>query len=83
VHATGDCLPKHGFVLRQRMQARVEILDPIDTGAPGQSDPEALREKARAAIDGAIRSRRLAESESPAAIAAGSASSANVGGESG
>jgi 1-acyl-sn-glycerol-3-phosphate acyltransferase len=85
VHATGDCLPKHGFVLRQRMHARVEILDPIDTGAPGQSDPEALREEARAAIDGAIRTRRMAESESPAAIAASSASAATSasGGESG
>jgi 1-acyl-sn-glycerol-3-phosphate acyltransferase len=69
VHATGDCLPKHGFVLRQRMHARVEILDPIDTGGPGKSDPEVLREQARAAIDGAIRRRRGA-SGVPAAIEA-------------
>ncbi len=70
VHATGDCLPKHGFVLRQRMHARVEVLDPIDTKGPGQSDPEALREQARAAIDGAIRNRRPAESGYPAVIGA-------------
>ncbi len=58
VHATGDCLPKHGWALRNVMHAQVEILDPIDPGPPGQGDPEALREQARAAIDGAVRRRR-------------------------
>lgn len=65
VHATGDCLPKHGWALRSIMHARVEVLDPIETGAPGSSDPEALLQQARAAIDGAVRRRRMADSGYP------------------
>lgn len=55
VHDTGDCLPKHGMILRQRMRALVEVLEPID--ARGRDAGE-LREEARAAIDRALRGRR-------------------------
>jgi 1-acyl-sn-glycerol-3-phosphate acyltransferase len=51
VHGTGDCLPKHGAVLRQKMHARVEVLDPIE---PGDMDKVALRKAARAAIEQAL-----------------------------
>ena len=47
VHGTGDCLPKHGAVLRQKMYARVEVLDPIEAGDLGKVG---LRNAARAAI---------------------------------
>jgi 1-acyl-sn-glycerol-3-phosphate acyltransferase len=57
VHATGDSLPKHGFVLRQRMRARVEVLDPI---APGESSVDELREAAREAIESALAAHRAA-----------------------
>jgi 1-acyl-sn-glycerol-3-phosphate acyltransferase len=68
VHATGDCLPKHGWALRTVMRARVEVLDPIPTGAPGTSNPEQLRDQTRAVIDAAVRKRRTAESGYPAAL---------------
>jgi len=51
VHATGDCLPKHGAVLRQKMYARVEVLDPI---VPGDMGKVELRNAARAAIAQAL-----------------------------
>jgi 1-acyl-sn-glycerol-3-phosphate acyltransferase len=52
VHGTGAALPKHGFILRQRMDARVEVLEAID---PTRFDSmEALREATRAAIAQAL-----------------------------
>ena len=51
VHGTGDCLPKHGAVLRQTMHARVEVLDPIEPGAMGTAE---LRDRVRAAIAEAL-----------------------------
>jgi 1-acyl-sn-glycerol-3-phosphate acyltransferase len=33
IHGTGEALPKHGFMLRRRMQARVEVLDALDPAA--------------------------------------------------
>jgi len=33
VQGTHETLPKHGLVLRQRMDARVEVLDPVDPAA--------------------------------------------------
>ena len=54
-HATGDCLPKHGFVLRQRMRAVVEVLDPIPVG---QLDADAVRAAARSAIESTLRAHR-------------------------
>ncbi len=51
VHGTGDCLPKHGAVLRQKMYARVEVLDPI---APGNLGKVGLRNATRAAIAAAL-----------------------------
>jgi 1-acyl-sn-glycerol-3-phosphate acyltransferase len=51
VHGTGDVLPKHGAVLRKKMYARVEVLDPIH---PGEMDKVGLRKAAHAAIARAL-----------------------------
>jgi 1-acyl-sn-glycerol-3-phosphate acyltransferase len=51
VHGTGDVLPKHGAVLRKKMYARVEVLDPID---PGEMGKVGLRKAAHAAIAQAL-----------------------------
>jgi 1-acyl-sn-glycerol-3-phosphate acyltransferase len=51
VHGTGDVLPKHGAVLRKKMYARVEVLDPIPAGNLGKVG---LRNAARAAIAEAL-----------------------------
>lgn len=58
VHGTGDALPKHGFILRQRMRARVEVLAPLDPAAFGSM--EELREAARTAIATALEAGRRA-----------------------
>jgi 1-acyl-sn-glycerol-3-phosphate acyltransferase len=50
VHGTAAALPKHGLVLAQHVDARVEVLEPI---APG-TDPEALRDAARRHIAQAL-----------------------------
>jgi 1-acyl-sn-glycerol-3-phosphate acyltransferase len=50
IRGTSDVLPKHGMVLRKRMQATVEVLDAI---APS-TDAEALRDAAREAIARAL-----------------------------
>jgi 1-acyl-sn-glycerol-3-phosphate acyltransferase len=48
VTGTGEALPKHGLVLRQRMKARVQVLEPI---SPARFDSAAaLKEAARGAI---------------------------------
>ena len=48
VHGTGDALPKHGMVLEGRVDARVEVLAPIDPrDHPGVA---ALRDEARRRI---------------------------------
>ncbi|BDG03837.1 lysophospholipid acyltransferase family protein [Anaeromyxobacter oryzae] len=52
VTGTSEALPKHGLVLRQRMDARVTVLDPIDPAAHPSVDD--LREAARAAITAAL-----------------------------
>lgn len=52
VHGTGRALPKHGIVLRAHVDARVEVLAPIDPAAFGSVD--ALREAARAEIAAAL-----------------------------
>ena len=52
VHGTGQALPKHGLVLRQRMRARVEVLEPID---PARfSSVEDLRDTTRGVIARAL-----------------------------
>lgn len=57
VHGTGAALPKNGWVLRQRMDAWVEVLEPL---APSSFEsPEALRDAARAAIGAALERGRL------------------------
>lgn len=53
ISGTFDALPKTGWVLRERMRARVEVLDPLDPKAFG-SDLSALREAARSAIAAAL-----------------------------
>jgi len=55
VHGTADSLPKHGFVLRSRMRALVEVLDPID---PGDLDADGLRDATRSVIAEALGKRR-------------------------
>jgi 1-acyl-sn-glycerol-3-phosphate acyltransferase len=49
VSGTYAALPKHGFMLREPMRARVEVLDPIDPAAHG-GDAAALREAVRSAL---------------------------------
>ena len=50
VHGTAAALPKHGLVLEQHVDARIEVLEPI---APG-SDAAALRDATRARIAQAL-----------------------------
>jgi 1-acyl-sn-glycerol-3-phosphate acyltransferase len=52
VTGTSDTLPKHGLVLRQRMSARVEVLEPIHPDAHPGAD--ALKDAARAALIAAL-----------------------------
>ena len=35
IHGTGEALPKHGLILRRRMEAQVEVLDALDPAAFG------------------------------------------------
>ena len=52
LRGTWDTLPKHGLVLRNRMDAVVEVLDPLDPRAfPSHAE---LRDAARAAIAAAL-----------------------------
>jgi 1-acyl-sn-glycerol-3-phosphate acyltransferase len=53
---TFESLPKHGMVLRGRMDALVEVLEPLDGRT--FADAGALRDAARAAIAGALARRR-------------------------
>jgi 1-acyl-sn-glycerol-3-phosphate acyltransferase len=50
VHGTGRALPKHGMVLREHVDAHVEILEPLQPG----TDPVALRDLARERIAAAL-----------------------------
>lgn len=52
IRGTHETLPKHGLVMRERMDARVTVLDPLD---PSRFESTAaLRDAARAAIAEAI-----------------------------
>jgi 1-acyl-sn-glycerol-3-phosphate acyltransferase len=55
VHGTGRALPKHGMVLEEHVDAKVEVLAPLDPGAyagvPELRD--AARERIAAALSGA------------------------------
>jgi 1-acyl-sn-glycerol-3-phosphate acyltransferase len=63
VHGTGDSLPKHGFVLRSRMRALVEVLDPI---ASDELDVNELRDTTRSVIGAALdRQRAVIARETP------------------
>ena len=55
IDGTGRSLPKHGLILREPMDARVEVLEPLDTRAYPSVD--ALRDAARARIEDALRVR--------------------------
>ena len=55
VHGTGAALPKHGLVLRDQVNARVDVLPALHPA--GFGDTAALREAARSAIDGVLRVR--------------------------
>lgn len=48
LRGTYDTLPKHGLIMRNRMNCLIQVLDPID--ARKFPDPGALRDAARAAI---------------------------------
>jgi 1-acyl-sn-glycerol-3-phosphate acyltransferase len=52
---TYETLPKHGIVLRNRMDAVIEVLEPIDPA--GYPNAAALREAARGAIAAALERR--------------------------
>jgi 1-acyl-sn-glycerol-3-phosphate acyltransferase len=58
IHGTGEVLPKHGMILRQRMYGLVEVLDPIAVPVVGDCDAGVLRERAREAIADALARRR-------------------------
>jgi 1-acyl-sn-glycerol-3-phosphate acyltransferase len=53
VHGTGRALPKHGLVLREHVDARVEVLEPLDPADFG-GDVGALRDEARRRIAAAL-----------------------------
>lgn len=46
---TGRVLPKHGFLLRDKVHCRVQVMDPVDP-SPFKGDVAALREHVRALI---------------------------------
>ncbi|WP_426512214.1 lysophospholipid acyltransferase family protein [Dactylosporangium sp. McL0621] len=52
VHGTGRALPKHGLILRDRIDARVEVLPALDPSS--FADLAALRDAARGAIEDAL-----------------------------
>ncbi|WP_430788946.1 lysophospholipid acyltransferase family protein [Actinoplanes sp. G11-F43] len=53
VHGTGRALPKHGLVLREQVDARVEVLPPLDPA--DYPDVPSLRDAARNRIAEALR----------------------------
>jgi 1-acyl-sn-glycerol-3-phosphate acyltransferase len=71
VAGTAEALPKHGLVLRRRMDARVRVLDPLDPASFEGLD--ALRDAAHAAIAAALPDgqRPAPRPERPAATAPG------------
>lgn len=42
IDGTGDILPKHGFIFRNRRNVRIRVLDPVFPGQFGTGDPEEL-----------------------------------------
>jgi len=52
ISGTSEALPKHGLVMRSRMAARVQVLEPLDPG--DFEDAEALRDATRDAIVAAL-----------------------------
>jgi 1-acyl-sn-glycerol-3-phosphate acyltransferase len=55
VHGTGSALPKHGMVLKEHVDAWVQVMDPLDPAQYGSVD--ALREAARERIETALATR--------------------------
>lgn len=66
---TYEALPKHGLVIRGRMDARVEVLEPLDPAAFESAD--ALRDAARAAIAAALPERHRPAGERVSSSSAG------------
>ena len=67
VHGTGEALPKHGLILRRKMDAHVEVLDaldPADFGSVAQ-----LRDATHAAMAAALGSAVTTEGEQRSARA--------------
>jgi len=64
ISGTHEALPKHGVVLRSRVDCVVEVLDPIDTARFESS--EALRDAAWEAIAASLRRRGRPVGEGPA-----------------
>jgi 1-acyl-sn-glycerol-3-phosphate acyltransferase len=52
ISGTGEALPKHGLVLRRRMQAAVRVLEPIPAGSYASAD--ALKDSVRSALVAAL-----------------------------
>jgi 1-acyl-sn-glycerol-3-phosphate acyltransferase len=52
VHGTGRALPKHGMVLREQVDARVQVLPPLQPS--DYPDARALRDAARSRIEEAL-----------------------------
>lgn len=53
VHGTGRALPKHGLILREHVDAHVEVLEPIGVGGHDLT-PTDLRDQARHRIAAAL-----------------------------
>lgn len=52
VHGTGRALPKHGMVLEEHVDARIDVLEPVDPAA--FADAAALRDEVRDRIEAAL-----------------------------
>jgi len=65
VFGTYETLPKHGFLLRNRMRSVVEVLDPIDPAR--YASTAELRDAARSAIAAALERRGAKAQPEPAA----------------
>ena len=71
IQGTYEALPKHGFVMRRRMDARVQVLEPLDPAHFGSVAE--LRDAARAAIAQAIGQGETAAPAPPTAAPTASA----------
>lgn len=63
IYGTGAALPKHGMILRKRMEAHVEVLDALDPAAFGSVAE--LRDAAHAAMAEALQAGETAHADEP------------------